>query len=193
MDLRSNVETAIRGTAQTAHLHLKIQVENGVAIPVGDVHDLNEADEVADLAAKVNGITGVDRSRLRQEFGGPTDDELAAHVGRTLFELPKYASSSIKIAVENGVVTLTGAIKNAAWRSEIRKLCGALEGVVDVVDLLDTPETPDARIQKALDGRVPRLYDKQTAEHDARGINGVHRVDNRLELGSSTAIRVIDP
>jgi len=220
MDLRSNVETAIRGTAQTAHLHLKIQVENGVAIPAGDVHDLNEADEVADLAAKVKGITGVDRSRLRLEFVGPTDDELAARVGRTLFELPQYASSSMKIAVENGVVTLTGAITNAAWRGEIRRLCGAIEGVADVVDRLDTPETSDERIQKALDrvfglrvvprfpghvravtkggvvtldGRVPRLYDKQAAEHDARGINGVHRVDNRLELGSSTAIRVIDP
>jgi osmotically-inducible protein OsmY len=220
MELRSNVETLIRGTAQTAGLHLKIQVEDRVAIPEGLVRDLNQADDVATLAAKVKGITGVDRSRLRLEFPASSDDGLAARVGRTLFELPRYASSSMKIAVENGVVTLTGAIKNAAWRGEIHRLCGGIEGVVDVVDRLDTPETPDERIQKALDnvfgvhvlprfpghvravakdgvvtldGRVPRLYEKQAAEHDARGINGVRRVDNRLELGSNKGVRVTDP
>jgi osmotically-inducible protein OsmY len=220
MDLRSNVETSIRGTAQTAQLHLKIQVENGVAIPEGVVRDLNQADEVADLAAKVKGIAGVDRSRLRLEFPASSDDELASRVSRTLFAVPKFAASSMRVSVENRVVTLTGAIKNAAWRGEIHRLCGGIEGVVDVVDRLDTPETPDEKIQKVLDGifgvRVvprfpgyvraevnngvvtlqgyaPRLYDKQEAEHDARGINGVKRVDNRLELRSATAIRVVNP
>lgn len=220
MDLRSNVEAAVRGTAQTATLHLKIQVENRVAIPEGVVRDLNQADAVADLAAKVNGIAGVDRSRLRLEFAGPTDGELASRVGRSLFELPQYASSSMTVAAEHGVVTLSGAIKNASWRGEIRRLCGAIEGVVDVVDHLDTPDTSDEKIKKALDrvfsarvvprfpghvravvnagvvtleGRVPRLYEKQAAEYDAWGINGVRRVDNRLELDSAASIRVINP
>ena len=220
MDLRSNVETSIRGTAQTAQLHLKIQVENGVAIPEGVVRDLNQADEVADLAAKVKGIAGVDRSRLRLEFPASSDDELASRVSRTLFAVPKFAASSMRVSVENRVVTLTGAIKNAAWRGEIHRLCGGVEGVVDVVDRLDTPETSDEKIRKALDsifgvrvvprfpgyvraevkdgvvtlqGYAPRLYDKQAAEFDARGINGVKRVDNRLELRSATAIRVVNP
>jgi len=220
MDLRSNVEASIRGTAQTANLHLKIMVENGVAIPEGLVRDLNQADDVADLAAKVKGITGVDRSLLRPEFPATNDEELAARVGRVLFSEPKFASSSMKVAVLDGVVTLTGAIKNAAWRGEIRRLCGGIGGVVEVVDRIDTPETPDAKIQKVLDsifgvrvvprfpgyvaaavtegevtleGHVPRLYDKQAAEHDARGINGVKRVDNRLELRSATAIKVVHP
>jgi osmotically-inducible protein OsmY len=220
MDLRSNVEASIRGTAQTATLHLKILVENRVAIPEGVVRDLNQADAVADLAAKVRGIAGVDRSRLRLEFSAPSDDEVASRITRTLFELPQYASSSMKIAVESGVVTLTGSIKNAAWRGEIHRLCGGIEGVTDVVDRLDTPETGDAKIQRALDGvfgahvvprfpgrvravvkdgvvtlqgRVPCLYDKQAAEHDARGVNGVHRVDNQLELGTSSPVQVVHP
>ena len=220
MDLRSNVETLIRGSAQTANLRLKIQVENHVAIPEGVVRDLNQADDVADFAAKVKGITGVDRSRMRLEFTAPADDAIASRVSRTLFELPKFASSSMKIAVEQGVVTLKGGIKNAAWRGEIRRLCGGIEGVTDVVDSIDTPETSDAKIQKVLesvfgvrvvprfpgrvravakdgvvtlDGHVPRLYERQAAEHDAWGINGVRRVDNRLELGSSTTIQVIQP
>jgi len=220
MELRSNVEASIRGTAQTAGLHLKIMVENGVAIPEGLVRDLNQADDVCDLASKVKGLTGIDRSRLRLEFPVTSDEELSSRVSRVLFAEPKFASSSMKIAVENGIVTLSGTIKNAAWRGEIRRLCGGIGGVVDVVDLIDTPETPDAKIQKVLDsvfgvrvvprfpgyvdavvkdgvvtleGHVPRLYDEQAAEHDARGINGVKRVDNRLELRSATAIKVVHP
>jgi len=220
MELRSNVETLIRGTAQTAQLHLKIEVEQGVAIPVGDVANLNQADEVATLAAKVKGITAVDRSRFRFTFTQLPDDELASHVTRTLFELPRYAASSLKIAVDQGVVTLSGGIKNAAWRGEIRRVCGGIDGVIEVVDHIETPETPADKVQKALnavfgprvvprfpgrveaavrdgvvtlEGRVPRLCDKQAAEHNAWGINGVRRVDNRLMLGSGTAIQVIHP
>ena len=220
MELRSNFEASVRGTAQTANLHLKIMVENGVAIPEGVVRDLNQADDVCDLAAKVKGITGIDRSKLRQEYPASNDEELASRVSRKLFAEPKFAASSMKIAVDNGVVTLTGAIKNASWRRQIRRLCGGIQGVAEVVDQIVTPETPDAKIQKVLEsvfgvrvvprfpgyvaavvkdgvvtleGHVPRLSDKLAAEIDAWGINGVHEVDNRLELRSATAIQVIHP
>ncbi len=220
MELRSNVETSIRGTPQTANLHLKISVENCVAIPEGIVRDLDQADDVAELASKVRGVADVDRSKFQYEGGAVPDEELAERVSRTLFEIPRYEAGSMKVEVDGGVVTLTGAIKYASWRGDVRRLCGGIAGVVEVVDRLDSPATPDARIQKALDGvfsprvtprfpgsvraavkdgavtlegRVPRLFDKWTAEHDARGINGVRRVDNRLELRSGTAIQVIYP
>jgi osmotically-inducible protein OsmY len=220
MDLRSNVEASIRGTASTENLHLKIQVENRVAIPDGPVRDLNQMDDVAMLAAKIPGIVAVDRSRLRLEFQGPEDVELAGRLARTLFSSPRYETASIKIAVDHGVVTLTGTIDNASWRTEIRKIVGAVEGVTDLVDRLLSPETPDARIQKALDnvfsaralprfpgrvvivvkdgdvaltGRVPKLHDKQRAETQAWAINGVRRVDNRLTLGSGQPVEVVHP
>lgn len=220
MELRSNVEASIRGTALTAGLQLKIRVEKRIAFPEGRVRDLNQIDDVADLAAKVKGIEGVGRSGLVLEFAGPADAELASRVARTLFESPRYNASSIAIAVEHGVVTLTGAITNASWRGELRKICGAISGVVDLVDRLVSPETPDARIQKALDGvfgvrvvshfpgrvlavvrdgtvtldgNVPNLYDRQLAEKGALRINGVHRVDNHLEFASGRSVQVIHP
>jgi osmotically-inducible protein OsmY len=218
MELRSNVETLIRGTAPTANLHLKILVENRVAIPEGVVRDLNQADDVVVLAAKVRGILSVDRSKLRLEYPPPADDQLAGRVARTLVALPRY--DALAVTAADGVVTLSGPIKNASWRGEIRRICGAIEGVAELVDRIETPATADERIQKALnavfgprvvprfpgkvravaadgvvtlEGRVPRLYDKQAAEKGAWGLNGVHRVDNRLELGSGTSIHVIDP
>jgi len=220
MELRSNVETLIRGSATTANLHLKIDVREAVANPQGVVHDLQQADDVVLLASKVKGIVGVDRSGLRLEYSGPGDDAVAAAIRRSISEIPRYTSATIAIDVASGVVTLTGAMKNASWREDLRKLCGAVEGVIDVVDRIESPETTDVRIQKALDavfgarvtprfpgrvsatvvggqvtleGRVPRLFEKNAAERHAWGINGVRRVDNRLELGSGTTLRVIEP
>jgi osmotically-inducible protein OsmY len=220
MDLRSNVESSIRGTAQTAMLHLKIDVTDGVVKVAGVVRDLNQADDVVQLATRIKGVKDVDRSQLRLEFQGPPDAQIAALVDRQVLRIPKFAASSMQVAVDAGVVTLSGSIKNAAWRRELRQLCGAIEGVVDVVDRLGTPDTPDEKIQRVLDGtfgprvlppfpgkvkamakdgtvtlegRVPRLYDRRTAEQHAWGINGVRRVDNRLELGSGTHIEVIRP
>lgn len=220
MDLRSNVETSIRGSAPTAGLHLKIDVENGVAIPQGVVRDLMQADDVVTLASKVKGVTGVRRDGLRLEYAGPGDEAIAGMIRRTLSEMPRYAASSIAVAVEAGRVTLTGTMKNASWRDDLRKVCGTVEGVVEVVDAIESPETPDPRIQKALDGvfgprviprfpghvaakvvagsvilegRVPRLFDKTTAERHAWGINGVRGVENRLTLGSGTEVRVVQP
>lgn len=220
MELRSNVEASIRGTAQTASLHLKIRVERGVAIPEGVVRDLNQIDEIVDLAAKVKGIVGVDRSGLRMEFAGAGDEALGARISRFLLEMPQYASSPPQVSAERGVVTLTGTIANASWRRELRRLCGGIEGVSEVVDQLVAPATPDEKIRRALDrvfsaravprfpgtvraavkdgivtleGFVPRLYDKRRAEGDARAFNGVRLVDNRLELGSANTIKVIDP
>jgi osmotically-inducible protein OsmY len=124
------------------------------------------------------------------------------------------------VTVSAGVVTLEGLLKNAAWRTELRRLCGAVEGVTGFVDHLETPETPDDRIQKVLDGifgprvippfpgriqarvtagavtlegRVPRLCDRDAAIRAAWGINGVRSIDARLELGSGTSIEVVRP
>lgn len=220
MTIRSNVEASIRGTAQTAMLHLKIEVEDAVVTPIGRVRDLNQADEVVRLASRVRQVVRVDRSRLQLEFDGPPDEQIAARVDREVLAIPKYASSSIHAAVARGVVTLTGSIKNAAWRAELRRLCGAIDGVVDVDERLDTPDTPDDKIQRVLDGifgprvvppfpgrvvakvkdgtvtlegHVPRLEDRNTAERQAWGINGVKHVDDRLKLGSGTKIEVIRP
>jgi len=134
MDLRSNVEASIRGNAATANLHLKIDVRDAVAIPEGVVRDLQQADDVVSLASKVKGIVGVDRAGLRLEYAGPGDESVGAAIRRSISEIPRYTSATIAIDVASGVVTLTGAMKHASWRGDLRKLCGAVQGVIDVVE-----------------------------------------------------------
>ena len=162
----------------------------------------------------------VDRSRLRLEFPATGDAAVATAVARVLSELAQYNATPPKVEAVRGVVTLTGSIANASLRRELRKICGGIEGVTGVVDRLESPATADERIQRALDrvfgaramprfpgrvraavadgvvtlqGSVPRLYDKTRAEGEAQAFNGVRRVDNRLELGSANAVKVINP
>jgi osmotically-inducible protein OsmY len=220
MSLRSNVESSIRGNAQTAMLHLKVDVVDAVVTPSGRVRNLNQADDVVELASRIKGVKDVIRTQLLLEFEGPADALIAALIARQVLAIPKFAATDMRVNVVAGVVTLEGTLKNASWRTELRRLCGAIEGVTEVVDRLETPDTPDDRIQKVLDsvfgprvkppfpgrvnaqvlagtvtleGRVPRLSDRRAAARAAWGINGVRTVDNRLELGSGTSIEVIRP
>lgn len=220
MELRDNVETAIRGNAATAGLHLKIDVEDGTATAVGRVRDLAQADDVVALASKVRGIRAVDRSGLRLEHDSVPDDEIARGALRAIAQMPKLGSSAIDVDVAGGVVTLTGTIKSAAFRGDVRRVVGSIDGVVDLVDRLDSPEAPDEAIQKVLDrlfsprtlpafpgavrarvdhgavaleGRVPRLFDRLAAERAAWEINGVRSVDVLLELSGSSAVKVVRP
>jgi len=178
MDLRSNVETGIRGTAGTATLHLKVSVNDAIASFEGRVRNLAQEDLVVDVASRVRGIRGVDRSGFVLEEGGAGNDALADAVA------------------------------------------GAIDGVADLVDRLVTPDVPDEKIRRALEltfapratprfpgrvevevdsgrvvlkGSVPSLYDKRVAERKTWEVNGVREVDNRVDLFSSSAIRVVHP
>src|SRR5262245_54898330 len=116
MDLRRNVEMAIRGSAPTANLHLKVEVVDGVVIPEGIVRDLLQADAVVDGASSIKGVRAVERSKLRYEFEAPPDAAIAGRIIRTILEVAHFATSSIRVDVQGGVVTLEGSIARASYR-----------------------------------------------------------------------------
>jgi osmotically-inducible protein OsmY len=220
MDLRRNVEMAIRGSAPTANLHLKVEVVDGVVIPEGIVRDLIQADAVVDGAGSIKGIRAVDRSRLRFEDERPPDDAIAGRIIRKLYDVQSLASPAIRVDVAQGVVTLEGPIPKAAHRGDLRRLCGGIEGVVEVVDKLVSPEAPDAAIQKSLDGvfgrraeprfpgsvtaqvdhgavvlsgRVPRLRDRDLAMRAAWALDGVRMVVDDLRIEAPARVSVVRP
>ena len=220
MDLRRNVELAIRGSAPTAHLHLKVEVVDGVVVPEGIVRDLRQADAVVEGAGSIKGVKAVDRSKLRFEYEAPPDEAIAGRIIRGLYDVPHLAGTGIRVDVVRGVVTLEGRIGRAAYRSEIRQLCGGIEGVADVVDKLVSPEAPDETIQRSLDGvfgrrvtpkfpgaveaqvasgavvlsgRVPRLRDRDLAIRTAWSLDGVRLVVDDLRVEATSRVNVVRP
>ena len=220
MDLRRNVEMAIRGSAPTANLHLKVEVVDGVVIPEGIVHDLLQADAVVENAGSIKGVRAIERSKMRFESEAPPDAAIAGRIIRTISEVAHLATSSIRVDVRGGVVTLEGSISRASYRAELRKLCGATEGVTDVVDRLVSADAPDKAIQRSLDGvfgarvqppfpgrvealvsggavvlsgRVPRLRDRDAALRTAWSIDGVRLVVDNLRIEPTSHVSVVRP
>jgi osmotically-inducible protein OsmY len=220
MDLRRNVEMAIRGSAPTANLHLKVEVVDGTVIPEGIVRDLIQADAVVEGAGSIKGVRRVDRSRLRFEYEPPPDEAIAGRIIRSLYDVQHLGGPAMRVDVAQGVVTLEGRIPRASYRTEIRRLCGGIEGVVDVVDRLVSPDAPDAAIQRSLDGvfgrrveprfpgsveaqvdrgavvlsgRVPRLKDRDTAIRSAWSLDGVRMVVDDLRIEAPTRVNVVRP
>jgi osmotically-inducible protein OsmY len=220
MDLRRNVELAIRGSAPTANLHLKVEVHDGIVIPEGIVRDLLQADAVVESAGSIKGVRGVERSKLRYEYETPPDQVVAGRIIRTISEVQHLATSSIRVDVQHGVVTLEGSIARATYRAELRKLCGGVDGVTEVVDKLVTAEAPDMTIQKSLDGvfgrrvqppfpgevdalvdhgavvlsgRVSRLKDRDLALRSAWAIDGVRLVVDDLRVEPKSHVSLVQP
>ena len=220
MDLRRNVEMAIRGSAPTANLHLKVEVVDGRVIPEGIVRDLLQADAVVESAGSIKGVRGVDRSRFRFEYEPLSDEAIAGRIIRSLYDVQHLGGPAIRVDVAKGVVTLDGRIPRASYRPELRRLCGGIPGVVDVVDRLVSPEAPDAAIQRSLDGvfgrraeprfpgsvevqvdrgavvlsgRVPRLKDRDAAIRAAWSLDGVRLVVDDLRIEAVSRVSVVRP
>jgi osmotically-inducible protein OsmY len=157
---------------------------------------------------------------MRYEYERPPDEAIAGRILRTLFDVQHLATSSIRVDVREGVVTLEGTVGRAAYRSELRRLCAAVDGVVDVVDKLVSPEAPDKAIQRSLDGtfgrraqppfpgsvealvnrgavvlsgRVPRLKDRDAALRTAWAIDGVRLVVDDLRIEATSRVGVVRP
>ena len=220
MDLRRNVEMAIRGSAATANLHLKVEVVDGVVIPEGIVRDLVQVDAVVERAGSIKGVRAVDRSRFRFEYEPPEDDAIAGRIIRSLYDVQHLGGPGIRVGVLRGIVTLEGRIPRASYRADIRRLCGGVQGVVDVVDKLVSPDAPDAAIQRSLDGvfgrraetrfpgsvdvqvdrgavvlsgRVPRLRDRDAAIRTAWSLDGVRMVVDDLRIEAVARVSVVRP
>ncbi len=68
-------------------------------------------------------------------LAAPDDDDIYDKVNQRLFG-DKDIHGRIKIAVKNGVVTLTGSVHDEKVKSRAEKLCKKVAGVKDVVNKL---------------------------------------------------------
>ncbi|MGW5861550.1 CBS domain-containing protein [Streptomyces sp. NPDC055239] len=97
-------------------------------LPVTDAHGL------------LQGV--VSRSDLLKVFLR-TDEELADEVTRTVTSL-LFPDGAVTVVVEDGVVTLGGAVRDKTLVPAAARLARAVEGVVDVRMDLDRPEPDQA-------------------------------------------------
>jgi osmotically-inducible protein OsmY len=191
--------------------HIGVTADQGVITLSGYVPSYAQKFEVEDCVKRVSGVRGV-AEELEVRYSGDystKDDEIAQRALNSLAWDAMVPKDSVKVTVQDGVVTLSGQVSWQFERNAAEKAVRTLYGVVDVVDnikLKSQPQPTDvkSRIESALkrnavldsksirvsvsdgtvtlDGTVDTWWARDTAEDAAWSAPGVRTVLDRLSV-----------
>jgi hyperosmotically inducible periplasmic protein len=114
-----------------------VGVKDGEVTLTGEVTAGYKADDIARIASKVRGVAAV-RNEIRTLPASPFDDRLRAAIARRIYTDPMFESYALQvpppihIVVENGHVTLTGAVGTEVERVKAGFTAREVFGVMSV-------------------------------------------------------------
>ncbi len=137
--ITAKVKMALVKDPVTKARKIDVDTVNGVVTLTGMVETEAEKKRAEEVARKVPGVRAV-RNNLRvghRSFGRSLDDKLlTARIKTKLIAEPGIRSLSIDVDTVNGVVTLTGVVKNEEQRRRVLEIVRTTKGVKGVVDNL---------------------------------------------------------
>jgi len=206
---------------------IEVSVENGEVTLSGNVISPAERTNAV-YRAWVRGVEAVDGDALEVAPGAAmepvdrpraprTDDEIREAVERSIRETARVSPFEIEVQVEDGVVTLIGAVDHVEARREAGDAARRVSGVLHVEDTItvvagDT-RTEDEQLRTAaraalmrnphlsranidvdvidgvasLTGEVESTYARALADNAVGRVRGILDVENRLEVAPETA------
>ncbi|QJA06592.1 BON domain-containing protein [Thermosulfurimonas marina] len=137
--LTTKVKLALIKDPVTKARKIDVDTVNGVVTLTGAVETEAERRRAEEVARSVPGVRGV-VNNLRVEkrsFGRSLDDKLlTARIKTKLIAEPGIRSLSIDVDTVNGVVTLTGLVKNEEQHRRVLEIVRTTKGVRRVIDNL---------------------------------------------------------
>lgn len=147
-----------------------------------------------------------------QEERRVTDQEISNAVMRQLQADEGVPASRVDVSTDDGVVTLSGSVDNVLAEARAERVAESVRGVLSVVNKLTVNpiERTDRQIRDdvyaaiaandavgkvtivvddgvvTLDGEVNSWAERQIAEYLARGVRGVRRIENNLDVDFET-------
>lgn len=191
--------------------HIGVTANNGIITLSGYVPNYAQKYEAEQAVKGVSGVRGV-AEELEVRYPGDSstkDDEIAQRALNSLKWHALMPKDSVKVKVENGVVTLYGEVRWQFERDAAEDAVRRLYGVVDVIDDIQLKKQPQpadikSRIESALkrsaeldsdairvsiadgtvtlDGTVDSWTAHDTADDAAWSAPGVRAVQNRLSV-----------
>lgn len=150
-DLQAKIEQRLSRDAALQDDRLTVSVSEGVVTVSGAVDTLWETWKARDDAAGIFGVVGFE-SELTIEDRGLPDSSLQSAVDDALRArlLANPEVGAIAASVQEGVVTLTGTVRDARKRFEARDAAAKQPGVRQVVDQLQSPPSTDDLIKRSV-------------------------------------------
>jgi osmotically-inducible protein OsmY len=189
-----------------------VAVEDGIVTLTGHVPFYSQRVAVERAVARLKGVKGIAQEiEVRHPGGaGSSDDEIAQRVVSTLKWSTLVPEEHVKVMVQKGWVTLTGALDWNFQKTGAENAICNLNGVTGVTNRIQLRERVSSRdVRKhivaalhrnaaleadtitidvvgnkvTLEGRVRTWSDRKVVEEAAWATSGVTAVDDRLAVG----------
>jgi len=137
--ISSKIKMNLISASDVQARRIDVDVLNGVVTLTGLVENAAEIKKAEEIALAVAGVKGVTNYLTvgSKTMGQALEDSLiVGKINSNLIVEPNMRSLNIDVDSNNGVVTLTGIIANAAQKSRALEIAKNTAGVVKVIDNL---------------------------------------------------------
>ncbi|HUK90085.1 MAG TPA: BON domain-containing protein [Blastocatellia bacterium] len=148
LELKAGLARAISQAPDLANKKIDINVENQVVTLSGSVDTAAQRTQAEQIVKGTPGVMGLNNNLSlpsAQPGASPGSDpntDLAKRVEFELFKSSAFNLQTMKIAADNGAVTLSGTVRNRAEQLLAVRLAQGVDGVKTVSDNLATGTTP---------------------------------------------------
>jgi osmotically-inducible protein OsmY len=192
--------------------HIGVAVRNGVVTLTGHVASYAEKVAAEQATQRVRGVKAIaEEIEVRYPYDGKRSDDEIAKRAVSVLDWNINVPSTVKVKVERGWVTLSGAAdwqyQREAAEASMRKLDGVV-GVTNTIALKDRPKASDvkkkiedalkrnaaldaasiqvtvANDKVSLSGRVHSWQERRIAEQAAWSAPGVKSVDDSISVAA---------
>jgi osmotically-inducible protein OsmY len=147
-EIQADVAEELVHTPELDAEHVDVTVRAGIVTLSGSVRSSKDRYLAEDTAAQVANVRAVADEMVVRARGlsGGSDSDLAVLAARMLESTPDVPTGSVRVAVRNGVLTLTGDVASEHQRGAASRAVERISGVVGVNnDIHVTPARPDDR------------------------------------------------
>lgn len=127
--------------------HIKVKAKDGIVTLTGTVQDNDDKALAADTVENIPGVTGVKNEIVvKSTYPEHSDAWIAFKVRSRLLMKANVSAADTKVAVKDGVVTLTGTADNVAQKELTEEYTKEIDWVKSVKNNLVIQPKPDAKL-----------------------------------------------
>jgi len=165
-EIRSDVMEQLAWDTRVDSSSIEVDVVDSTVILSGTVPTYPDRNQAQTDALQVPGVNGVD-NRLVVSFPSayviPADSEISFNVSSALTWSPGIEATRIHVAVNQGIVTLSGAVDSYWQKHRAEEIAANTAGVTDVRDELTVAPTAPAAVDEDVRREILAAVERNTS------------------------------